>query len=52
MIKNLHYLRNLPDVVINEIICCLEVKRYAKGSFIFKSGDVIKGPKGIFHFPY
>jgi len=40
MIKNLHYLRHLSDEIVNEIICCLEVKRYGVGTDIIKSGDV------------
>jgi CRP-like cAMP-binding protein len=40
MIRNMHYLRDLNDTIINEIICNLEVKRYAKGSVILKNGDV------------
>jgi hypothetical protein len=40
MIRNLHYMSKLTDEVINEIICCLKVKRYAKKSIILKSGDV------------
>ena len=40
MIKNLHYLRHLNDEIVNEIICCLEVKRYGAGTDIIKSGDV------------
>eukprot|EP00347_Sterkiella_histriomuscorum_P009696 403340228 len=40
MIKNLHYMRNLSDEIINEIICCLQVKRFAKGQNIIKCGDV------------
>ena len=40
MIKNVHFLRTLDDEIINEIICHLEVKRYAKGSIILKNGDV------------
>jgi len=40
MLKNLHYLRNLDPEIINELLCCLEVKRFAKGSTILKSGDV------------
>lgn len=40
MIRNIHYLRELNDNIINEIICNLEVKRYAAGSVILKNGDV------------
>ena len=40
MIRNLHYLRTVDDEIINEIICCLQVQRFAKGSNILKSGDV------------
>lgn len=40
MIRNLHYLKNLNNNIIDEIICCLDVKRYAKGSVILKNGDV------------
>ena len=40
MIKNVHYLNKLNDEIVNELICCLEVKRYAKDSVIVKSGDV------------
>ena len=40
MIRNIHYLRELNDQIINEIICHLEVKRYAQGSIILKNGDV------------
>ena len=40
MIRNIHYLRDLNDTIIDEIICHLEVKRYAKGSTILKNGDV------------
>ena len=40
MLRNLHYLKNLSDEIINELICCMEVKRYAKDSIIIKSGDV------------
>ena len=40
MIKNVHYLRNLNDEIINELICHLDMKRYAEGSIILKSGDV------------
>lgn len=29
MIRNIHYLKELNDNIINEIICNLEVKRYA-----------------------
>jgi len=36
MIRNIHYLRELNDNIINEIICHLEVKRYAEGSIILK----------------
>ena len=31
MIKNVHYLSDMSDEIINEIICKLQVKRYAKG---------------------
>lgn len=40
MLRNLHYLKKLPDEVINELICRMEVKRFAIGSNIIKSGDV------------
>ena len=40
MVKNLHYLHKLNDEIINELICCMEVKRFAKDSTILKSGDV------------
>ena len=40
MLRNLYYLRGLPDEIINELICCLVVKRYAADSVILKSGDV------------
>ena len=40
MIRNLHYMRGLDDDIVNEVMCCLDVKRYAKGSNIIKSGDV------------
>lgn len=40
MLRNLHYLRDLNDTIIDEIICHLEVKRYAKESVILKNGDV------------
>jgi CRP-like cAMP-binding protein len=40
MIRNVHFLRDLDDNIINEIICHLEVKRYSKGSIILKNGDV------------
>lgn len=40
MIRNLHYLTKLNDDIINELICCMEVKRYAKGTIIMKSGEV------------
>lgn len=40
MLRNLHYLRDLNDQIIDEIICNLEVKRYAEGSVILKNGDV------------
>lgn len=40
MLRNLHYLRQLGDEVIDEIIRHLEVKRYCKGSNILKTGDV------------
>lgn len=40
MIRNVHYLSRLPDEIINEMIACLEVKRFAKDSIIIKSGDV------------
>lgn len=39
MIKNLFYLRDMSDDIINEIICNLTVQRYAKGSIILKNGD-------------
>lgn len=40
MIRNIHYLKNLNENIIHEIICNLEVKRYAKGAIILKNGDV------------
>ena len=40
MLRNLYYLRTLPDEVINELLCCLVVKRYSKGATIIKNGDV------------
>lgn len=40
MLRNLHYLKNLNDTIIDEIICHMEVKRYAKDSVILKNGDV------------
>ena len=40
MLRNLYYLRTLPDEIINELLCCLQVKRYAKGATIIKNGDV------------
>ena len=40
MIRNIHYLKDLNDNIINEIICNLEVKRYARGATILKNGDV------------
>ena len=40
IIRNVHYLAKLPDDIINEIISCLEVRRFAKDSVILKSGDV------------
>lgn len=40
MIKNLHYLRNMSDEIVNELIGCLQAKRYGEGSDIIKSGDV------------
>lgn len=40
MVRNIHYLKDLNDTIINEIICHLEVKRYAQGSIILKNGDV------------
>lgn len=40
MIRNVHYLKTLNDDIINEIICKLESKRYAKGQVILKNGDV------------
>lgn len=40
MIRNVHYLKTLNDDIINEIICKLESKRYAKGQIILKNGDV------------
>ena len=42
MLRNLYYLRNMPDEVINELINHLVVKRYAKGVPVIKSGDVSK----------
>jgi hypothetical protein len=40
MIRNLHFLKRLSDEIVNELICCMEVKRFAKNSIILKSGDV------------
>jgi len=40
MLRNLYYLRVLPDEIINELLCCLTVKRYSAGATIIKSGDV------------
>ena len=40
MLRNLYYLRSLPEEIINELICNLVSKRYAAGSVIMKSGDV------------
>mmetsp|Transcript_14629 Transcript_14629/g.14259 ORF Transcript_14629/g.14259 Transcript_14629/m.14259 type:complete len:119 (+) Transcript_14629:982-1338(+) len=40
MIRNLHYMCKLNDHIINELICCMEVKRFAKDQVILKSGDV------------
>mmetsp|Transcript_22845 Transcript_22845/g.35162 ORF Transcript_22845/g.35162 Transcript_22845/m.35162 type:complete len:153 (+) Transcript_22845:606-1064(+) len=40
MIKNLHYLSTMNDDIVSEIICNLEVKRYAKGQIILKNGDI------------
>jgi len=40
MLRNLFYLRHLPNEIIDELICHLEVKRYAKGATILKNGDV------------
>jgi len=40
MIRNLHFLRDLPNEIVNQLICCMEVKRFARGSTIIKSGDV------------
>lgn len=48
MIRNLHYLSKLNDEIVNELICCMEVKRYAKGSIILKSGDVSSVTNDIF----
>ena len=40
MIKNLQYMRDLGDEIINEIICCLQTKRYGANQDIIKCGDV------------
>ena len=40
MIRNIYYLSDLNDVIIDEIICNLEVKRYNQGSIIIKNGEV------------
>ena len=40
MIQNVHFLKDLKDEIINEIICHLEVKRFAQGEVILKNGDV------------
>jgi len=40
MIRNIYYLKDLSDNLINELICHLEVKRYAPGSVIIKNGHV------------
>ena len=37
MIRNMHYLKDLNDEIIDEIICHLEVKRYAEGSIILNN---------------
>lgn len=49
MIKNLYYLSKLDGEIINEIISCLEVKRYAKDSIILKSGDVCNSINFVRH---
>ena len=40
MIRNLHYLRDMDDDIINMIISKLEVMRYAKDQIIIKNGDI------------
>ena len=40
MLHNLYYLRDLPQEIIDELICCFVVKRYAADSVIIKAGDV------------
>ena len=40
MIRNCHYMRELDEEIVNEMLCCLEVKRFARGTNILKSGDV------------
>ena len=40
MIRNIYYLKDLSDNIVDEIICNLEVKRYSPGSVIIKNGDV------------
>mmetsp|Transcript_16028 Transcript_16028/g.11287 ORF Transcript_16028/g.11287 Transcript_16028/m.11287 type:complete len:101 (-) Transcript_16028:490-792(-) len=40
MLKNIYILRNLNDEIINELICCMSVKRFPPGATILKSGDV------------
>jgi len=40
MIRNIYYLKDLSANIVDEIICNLEVKRYAAGSTIIKNGDV------------
>jgi hypothetical protein len=40
MIRNVHFLREMNDEIVNELICVMEVKRFSKGSVILKNGDV------------
>lgn len=40
MLRNLYCFHKMPDEVIDELICHLEVKRYAAGATIMKNGDV------------
>jgi CRP-like cAMP-binding protein len=40
MLRNLHYLKDLNETIIDELICHMEVKRYTQGSVILKNGDV------------
>ena len=40
MIRNLHYLHDMNNEIINMILCNLEVQRYAKGQIILKNGDI------------